>query len=92
MTHKSGNITPNEIKTDSYHWQLHGETQAQFKAIHESQQRIDKYFTENGIATQVAVNKQKIGWLSKFVWGLFLTFMTTGFGVAAAYAFRKIWP
>ncbi len=92
MTDKSGNITPNEIKTDSYHWQLHGETQAQFKVIHESQQRIDKYFTENGIATQVAVNKQKIGWLSKFVWGLFIILITAVASGGAAVAFKIIWP
>ena len=85
-------MTKNPERTESYHWQLHGETQAQLKSNRALYEKIDGYFTKNGIATQVAINKNKIGWLSKFVWGLFIILITAVASGGAAVAFKIIWP
>ncbi len=93
MTDQVGSIELQEKQnTDISHWESHGRIESHLQSNDRLLQKIDGYFTDNGIAIQVAVNKNKISWLSKFVWGLFLTFMTTGLGAVGAFAFKKFWP
>ncbi len=82
---------PNQT-VDIAHWEAHGRMESQQASTDRLLQKIDGYFTENGIATQVAINKNKISWLSKFVWGLFAIFMTGVLGGGAAATFKKLWP
>ncbi len=86
----------NEIQpkqnTDQCHWESHGRIESHLESNDRLLQKIDKYFTENGIGIQVAINKNKISWLSKFVWGLFIILTTGGVGGITAVAFKKLWP
>ena len=82
---------PNQA-VDIAHWESHGRMEGQIQSTDRLLQKIDGYFTENGIATQVAINKNKISWLTKFVWGLFAIFMTGILSGGAAVAISKLWP